>query len=44
MKRFARRYREALKQLAQGIRDVAFPAGTWQLAQLGIVRCELAPT
>jgi hypothetical protein len=44
MKRFQRRYSEALKQLAKGVRDVVFPAGTWQLARLGVVCCELAPT
>jgi len=44
MKRFELRYRAALRLLAQGVRDVVFPAGTWQLARLGLVRCEPAPT
>lgn len=44
MKRFAVRYKQALKQLAEGAADVVFPAGTWQLARLGVVRCEPAPT
>ena len=44
MKRFQLRYREALRRLAQGAADVVFPAGTWQLARLGVVRCEPAPT
>jgi putative transposase len=44
MKRFQFRYGEALKLLAQGVRDVVFPAGTWQLPRLGVVRCEPAPT
>jgi hypothetical protein len=44
MKRFQLRYKAALRLLAQGARDVVFPAGTWQLARLGVVRCEPAPT
>lgn len=44
MKRFQHRYRKALERLADGVTDVVFPAGTWQLARLGVVRCEPAPT
>ena len=44
MKRFRIRYTEGLKLLAQGVRDVVFPAGTWQLARLGVVLCAYAPT
>ena len=44
LKRFQQRYAEALQLLTEGVRDVIFPAGTWQLARLGLVRCEPAPT
>ena len=44
LKRFELRYSESLKQLVQGVRDVVFPAGTWQLVRLGLVCCEAAPT
>lgn len=43
LKCFLQRYREALAQLVAGVRDVVFPAGTWQLVQLGLVRCEPPP-
>jgi hypothetical protein len=43
MKRFQARYAEALQRLAEGVRDVLFPHGTWQLARQGLVRCEPAP-
>jgi hypothetical protein len=44
LKSFQRRYREALALLTAGVRDVLFPAGTYQLVRLGLVRCEPAPT
>jgi hypothetical protein len=43
LKRFQQSYQEALEQWADGVRDVLFPAGTWQLVQLGLVRCEPPP-
>jgi len=43
LKRFQQRYQQALEQWAVGVRDVLFPAGTWQLVQLGVVRCEPPP-
>lgn len=43
LKRFLQRYEQALAQCVAGVRDVVFPAGTWQLVQLGLVRCEPPP-
>ena len=43
LKCFLRSYKQALEQWAAGVRDVLFPAGTWQLVQLGLVRCEPPP-
>ena len=43
LKRFQHRYEQALAQCVAGVRDVLFPAGTWQLVQLGLVRCEPPP-
>ena len=43
LKCFLQRYGQALAQVVAGVRDVVFPAGTWQLVQLGLVRCEPPP-
>ena len=42
-KRFRRRYAAALALLKRGVRDVMFPAGTWQLRVRGLVDCEPFP-
>ncbi len=51
MKRFQSRYRAALERYREAvakrrdaIHDVLFPWGTWQLARLGLVRREPAPS
>ena len=36
-------YREAFARLRAGERDVVFPAGTYKLARLGLVRCAAPP-
>lgn len=36
-------YQEALEQLRSGNRDAVFPAGTYKLARLGLVRCAAPP-
>lgn len=41
---FLRAYREAFEQLVAGVAEVIFPAGTYKLAQLGLVRCAAPPT
>lgn len=43
LKCFQQRYARALALWVAGVRDVLFPAGTWQLVQLGLVRCEPPP-
>ena len=43
MKLFEERYRQALEALRAGVKDVLFPAGTFKLVQLGLVRCEMPP-
>ncbi len=37
-------YREAFAALRAGNRDALFPAGTYELARLGLVRCAAPPT
>ena len=48
MKYFRHRYYQALEertvQLINGGAEVLFPRGTYQLARLGLVRCEPAPS
>ena len=38
------RFREAIAERRNNIGDILFPRGTWQLARLGLVSCEPAPS
>ena len=42
-KEFQQRYREALERRRESKRSVVFPAGTYQLKELGLVRCAPPP-
>ncbi len=42
-KAFIERYRAALARLREGVRDIVFPAGTYQLRVRGLVCCEPFP-
>lgn len=43
LRAFRKAYREAWLQLAQGVREVLFPFGTWRLCELGLAKANQPP-